>query len=106
MLLEQIKQDKHNAMFVSKNKTQALLLGTLLGEIERIFKANKDDVIPEDQIISKVKKLIENNIECKLESDNVYLECYLPKQLTEEEIQIILEEFLLDKTLDIKSLGK
>lgn len=106
MLYDKIKADKQSA-FINKNKPQYLLLGTLIGELEN-SKILKSDVISDDTVIKLIKKYIENNISCNLQDDNQYIECYLPKQLSEVELSGIIKQIMASNQLtpEIKNMGK
>lgn len=73
----------------NKNPQYRTLLGTLIGELDRISKTPSDE-----QVIQVVKKMMEannliNNSESK--EENFILEQFLPSQLTEEQIENIIK---------------
>jgi uncharacterized protein YqeY len=100
MLIETLKTQRIQAMkdkqIVAKN-----LLTTLLGELEG--KAKRDNIdINDEMVVQTCKKFIASNEEViaqttsteaatKLKEENVILNNYLPKQLTEEQIGSIIK---------------
>jgi uncharacterized protein YqeY len=80
-LKEKIQNDRMLAL-KEGNKEKRNILGVLIGELELKNKESTDE-----QVVSTVKKLIESNIISKTETENIYLECYLPTMLTEEELE-------------------
>ena len=83
-LKEQIQKDRITAM-KEGNKEKRLVLSTLIGELDRIDK-NPTDA----QVIKKVKSLIDSNVECGNVSENQFLEGYLPKTLSEQELDTLI----------------
>lgn len=69
------------------HKNSRVLLGTVLGELDRTTK-NPTDA----DCIAVLKKLIAANVECGLESENEVLELFVPKQLSKDQIKGILSE--------------
>jgi uncharacterized protein YqeY len=100
MLIETLKTQRIQAMkdkqIVAKN-----LLTTLLGELEG--KAKRDNIdINDEMVVQTCKKFIASNEEViaqttsteaatKLKEENVILNNYLPKQLTEEQLGSIIK---------------
>lgn len=100
MLIETLKTQRIQAMkekqVVAKN-----LLTTLLGELEG--KAKRDNTeITDEMVVQTCKKFIASNDEViaqttsaeaatKLKEENVILNNYLPKQLTEEQLGTIIK---------------
>lgn len=112
MLLERLKSDMIQAM-KSKDTKKKVFLQVVIGEIDTESKRGKGDFTDEKiiDLIFKMKKKTEENIElCEKQerTDLVQqatieisiLENYLPKQLTEIEINDIVS--VLIKELDIK----
>ncbi|MCK9446261.1 GatB/YqeY domain-containing protein [bacterium] len=100
-LREQIIKDKMEAM-KSGNTIQKNVLSTLQGEFERNNKTPDDSIV-----ISQIKKMIDSNIECKTESENVYLEIYLPKKLSDNEVIKIIENVIKENDYKtMKDMGK
>lgn len=99
MLIETLKTQRIQAMkdkqIVAKN-----LLTTLLGELEG--KAKRDNTeITDEMVVQTCKKFMASNDEViaqtfsveaatKLKEENVILEAYLPKQLTEAQLTAIV----------------
>ena len=79
MLKEQIQQ------FREKNPRYRVLLGTVIGEFDRISK-NPTDA----ECIAIIKKMIESNILTNQLEENEILLKFLPQQLTEEAIEEII----------------
>jgi uncharacterized protein YqeY len=102
MLIEKIRHDMQEA---KKNKEvlKANLLSTLYAEIFTLSKSGKE--LTEEDEIRVIKKFIKNIDETlaleisdeqksKLNSEKVVLESYLPKQLSKEESEKIVDEML------------
>ena len=70
----------------SDNPEYRTLLGTVLGEFDRISKNPT-----EEQCVSVIKKMVESNILTGQLDENKILEQFLPQQLQEEEIYTIFE---------------
>jgi uncharacterized protein YqeY len=80
------------------NKVKRSILTTLLGECENLAKRNGDE-INDDLVIKLSKKFINSNNESiavkaddKLVKENAILEEFLPKQLSEEQIRVIISD--------------
>jgi uncharacterized protein YqeY len=102
MLIEKIRHDMQEA---KKNKEvlKANLLSILYSEIFTLSKSGKE--LTEDDEIKIIKKFIKNIDETlsleiteeqklKLSSEKEILESYLPKQLSKEEIEKIVDEMI------------
>ena len=102
MLIEKIRHDMQEA---KKNKEvlKANLLSTLYAEIFTLSKSGKE--LTEDDEIRVIKKFIKNIDETlaleiseeqktRLNSEKEILESYLPKQLSSEEAEKIVDEML------------
>ena len=80
----------------NNHKESRVLLGVILGEFERKEK-EKDRTIGEitdEEALIIIKKLISGNILCGQAPDseeNKILELFIPKQLTEEQIENIIK---------------
>lgn len=81
MLKEQIIE------YRNAHKEARVLLGTVLGELDRVDK-NPTDA----QCVTVIKKLIEGNIECGLLDENKILDLFLPKQLDGMQIRQIIAD--------------
>lgn len=100
-LKEKISKDRILAI-KEKNSNKKNVLSVLLGELDRI-----DKNPTEDQIIKKIKGLIESNILTKTEYLNVYLEIYLPKMLDDSELENIIKSEILSLNYSgMKDMGK
>jgi uncharacterized protein YqeY len=100
MLIETLKTQRIQAM-KDKQTVAKNLLTTLLGELEG--KAKRDNIdINDEMVVQTCKKFIASNEEViaqttsteaatKLKEENVILNNYLPKQLTEEQIGSIIK---------------
>ena len=78
MLKEQILKDKTQAL-KDRNSVKRTILSTLLGELD-----NKGKNSTDAEVISTIKKMIENNKITNCEHENVYLEAYLPVKMDNE----------------------
>ena len=76
MIKENVQQ------FREKNPKYRVLLGTVLGEFDRISKNPSDS-----ECIAIIKKMIESNILTNQLEENEILSKFLPSQLTEEAIE-------------------
>lgn len=98
---ERIIKDRIDAM-KNGNTEQRLILSTVLGELDRISKDPSDD-----QVVKVIKKMVDSNIECGTIKENEYLEVYLPKMISEEDLkQIIIEEMTRNEYSTMKDMGK
>jgi len=103
MMLEKLKTDRISAM-KEKNTIKKTILGTLVGEVEL---ANKTKTLSDVDIMKIIKKMIDNNIICNNTEENIYLETYLPKTLSENELENIVKNFILNEKLSgMKSMGR
>ena len=67
------------------NKVVYNLLGVLMGELDR--RPNQNTPITETDIYKNIKKLYEAAIECGNEDEKVYLEQFIKKQLTDDQLK-------------------
>ena len=67
------------------NTTVYNLLGVLLGELDR--RPNQNSPITEQDIYKNIKKLYDAAIECGNEEEKEYLEEFIKKQLTDQELR-------------------
>ncbi len=100
MIIEQIKKDRIQAM-KEKQKAKATALATLLGEIDTEVK--RGNVLDDALVIAKIQKTIKGLDEIlKLEpkatavlNEKAILSEYLPKMMTEVEIESALIDYRL-----------
>jgi len=95
MLKQRILNDKTQALR-ERNSAKRLVLSTLVGELDNSGK-NPDDV----KIISIIKKMIENNKITNCEDENIYLEVYLPVEMSD----IVLNERIVFYINELKRNG-
>jgi len=102
MLVDQIKTARMLAMKL-RDAPARTILTTLLGELEGIAKRDQSD-ITDDMVIKTCKKFIVGNLETmklggdveKLEDENVILKGFIPKQLSANELRVIIEDMKLN----------
>lgn len=100
-LKETIVNDRQMAMKM-RDKSMTLILGTLIGELDRIEKTPSDDTV-----IKTIKKIIENNTLHNINpEENQVLSQYLPKALTEVELTAIIHTQVTTNNYTIKDMGK
>jgi len=103
-MLEKLKAERISAM-KEKNTIKKNVLSTLIGEIERENKSGKGD-LKEQDIIKLIKKMFENNITTGSEDENQYIDIYLPKMLSENELETIISKIIEDNNLEgMKGMG-
>ncbi len=105
-LIEKINADIITA-YKAKNTEAKALLGVLKGAATKVNK------VPEDaEVIATVKSMIkthdksvsEHNVPTLTEGELVILNDYLPKQLTETDLESIVEKYLEEN--EVKSMGQ
>jgi uncharacterized protein YqeY len=102
-MINKLKADRISAM-KEKNTVKKTVLGTLVGEIELL---NKTKIQSDSDIIKTIKKMIDNNIACDNIEENEYLETYLPKSLSDNELENIIQTYISTENLSgMKSMGK
>jgi len=85
-----VKQDMMTAM-KEKNVVARDILRVLKGEIERNEQSSKGKVeLSDSEVVKIIKKLIENSAP----EEAAFLEGYLPKQLTTQELENELQGFM------------
>ena len=102
MLAQEVKAARMQAMR-DKNYATRSILTTLLGELEGAAKRDQSD-ITDDMVIKTCKKFIVGNLETmrlggdveKLEAENVILKGFIPKQLSANELRVIIEDMKLN----------
>ncbi len=99
-LLNQINQDLKTAMKVGDTKTKDVLR-VLLGEVSRQGKT-----ISDDDLIKIIKKMRENAIAFDNINEVEILDKYLPKNLTNNELQEVIDKIINDnKITSMKGIG-
>lgn len=99
-LKKQIQKDKKDAM-INRETEKRNVLTTLLGELDRISKNPTNS-----EVISVIKKMVDNNILTKNEHENKYLDIYVPKVMPEDEIKSIIKAYINEHNLTgPKSIG-
>ncbi len=87
---------------LTSNKEVKDLLRVVIGEFNRIGK-----IIADEKAISIIKKMIENAKLVGNGSEVTILETYLPKQLNEDQMKMIVAQYAEDKKYtSIKDMGK
>lgn len=84
---ELIQKDKVSAMKIG-NKKLNTLLGTLLGELDRVGKDPTDE-----ECLRVIKKMVENSKLCHNEEDAKQLQIYLPQMISETELENIITSY-------------
>lgn len=97
---EQIKADFVSAM-KEQNKEIKLLLSVVIGEMDRVNK-----VLTDEQVISVVKKMIEGAKTTNNLDEVAILEKYLPKQLSEEQLNGLISALIFSNNYTAKDMGK
>ena len=99
-LQEKIQSDLKMAM-LNKDVNKRDLIRVLIGEINRMGK----DVSDED-VLKIIKKMTENASLMNNEIEINILSEYLPKMLTEQEIDVIISDYILNNDINnIKQMG-
>ena len=101
MLVDQIKAARMTAM-KERDGAARTILTTLLGELEGLAKREQID-ISDDMVIRTCKKFIVGNLETiklggdaeKLEIENTILRVFIPKQLSEDDLRVIIADMKL-----------
>lgn len=99
-LKEKIIEDRKSAM-LNRDTEKKLVLGTLLGELDRLNK-NPSDA----EVISTIKKMLDNNTLSNATHENKHLIVYLPELMSVKEIDSIISKYIEEHGLtNIKSMG-
>ncbi|MDY0270147.1 GatB/YqeY domain-containing protein [Trichloromonas sp.] len=99
-LQEKIQSDLKIAM-MNKDVPKRDLIRVLIGEINRVGKDVSDD-----EVSKIVKKMTDNAIEMNNQIEVDILSDYLPKMLTEKEIEDVIDQFISDNNIGgIKQMG-
>ena len=118
MLKETLKKDEIAAM-KARDKARVSVLRLVNSEIKAYEVNNRED-IPEENVIKIIEKSIKQtkealeyalqaNNEEKIAEGNFALEVltpYLPKQLSEEEVAVMLKEIINNGNYTAKDMGK
>ena len=118
MLKETLKKDEIAAM-KARDKARVSVLRLVNSEI-KAYEVNNREHIPDENVIKIIEKSIKQtkealeyavqaNNEEKIAEGNFALEVltpYLPKQLTEEEVNAMLKEIITNGNYTAKDLGK
>ena len=118
MLKEVLKKDEIAAM-KARDKARVSVLRLVNSEIKAYEVNNRED-IPDENVIKIIEKSIKQtkealeyakqaNDEEKIAEGNFALEVltpYLPKQLTEEEVNAMLREIITNGNYTVKDMGK
>lgn len=99
-LQEKIDVHLKNAILTSNTEVKSILR-VLIGEMNREGK-----IIPDERVISIVKKLIENAKILGNHGEISILETYLPKQLSEEQLNALIVALIFENNYTIKDMGK
>lgn len=113
-LIEKIKQDQLTAR---KNREDASLLTTLIGEAEMIGKNAGNRTPTDEEVVALIKKFINNNVVVinatknsaqahYAHIENKFLETYLPQQLTEDQMRGIIVSAGLNTKKDVMTYFK
>ncbi len=101
LLQDQIHSDLKRAM-IEKNEPVKSLLRVIIGEFNREESKNLQD----EKVISIIKKMVES---CKLTNNTnevVILERYLPIQLNESQLSVVISSIITVNGYTIKDMGK
>jgi uncharacterized protein YqeY len=112
MVLDTIKAASLTAR-KARETEKAALLSTLLGEIETLAKSGRGE-INDAVVMTVIKKFIKNTNEmisllpdsaesslAQAMSEKAVLESFLPKQLTEEELGMLIDSFISSGAKDV-----
>ena len=107
MLKEKINADFITAM-KNKDVVKKNLLSVIRGEIQTMEKNNGIDTLSDDDItniLNKIAKSLRESIKTsptdELNEELIIVESYLPKQMNNEEITIIVKQLIEEKDLNI-----
>ena len=116
-------REEYKIAMLSKNEDRKRVLGNLIAQMKNkeIELRVKNKELSNEDIISLIQKIIKQNIEANemfvkggrndlVEQNNIeinILQEFLPKQLTNEEINDIIKSVIVDvKAVSIKDMGK
>ena len=106
-----LKEKITNDMLVARkngNVVHRNVLSVLLTELEKKEKESGRTTgdVTDSEILPIIKKLIESNILCKNEIENIYLECYLPTKMPDGELETVIRIVIGANNYTIKDMGK
>ncbi len=118
MLKEVIKKDEIAAM-KARDKARVNVLRMINSEV-KAYEVNNREVIPDENVIKIIEKNIKQtkealdyaekaNDEERIKEGKFALEVltpYLPKQLTEEEVTVMIKEIIANGNYTAKDMGK
>jgi len=116
-------RDEYKKAMLNKNEDRKRVLGNLIAQMKNkeIELRAKNKELSEEDIISLIQKIIKQNTEANemfakggrndlIEQNNIeinILQEFLPKQLTDEEINDIIKSTIVDvNAVSIKDMGK
>jgi len=103
-MINKLKAERISAM-KEKNTIKKNILSTLIGEIERENKSGNGD-LSETKIMKIIKKMVDNNITTGDFEENKYIDIYLPKMLSDEDLETIISKIISDNNLEgMKAMG-
>ncbi len=111
-LLTTLKKDQLDAR-KSKDSVKAQLLTTLIGEAEMVGKNDGNRPVLDQEVVAVVKKFIKNLDETiriagdykdtisleKAKAEKDILESFLPKQLSEAELRVVIQDIIAKNSL-------
>lgn len=101
--VEEIKKER---LLLKKagNVEQSTLLGVLLAELDRRTDLTKEPTA--DDIYKTIKKMYDAAIECRNKEEETYLEQFIRKQLSEEELTLVIRHAIDDGASNIGAVMK
>lgn len=107
MLKEKIRADYMSA-FKAKNTISKNFLSVILGEIQNIEKNIGVDTLGDEEVTKILNKTVKSLKESQSKFPSAQtteelsiIESYLPKQMTEGEIRVVIENLISDNDLNI-----
>lgn len=107
-IIESIKTSRLALRKEADKAVEFSILTLLFGELETVSKRNGEE-ITDERALGGIRKLIKSNNEAikmgapseKLERENVYLESFIPKQMSEGELRQAIAESGLTEMREI-----
>lgn len=99
-LQDEINVHLKNAILTSNTEVKSILR-VLIGEFNRIGKT-----VTDEQVISIVKKMIENAKLAGNEKEIEILSSYLPKQLDDDQLNTLISGLIYANNYTVKDMGK